>query len=305
MRQAAMLLIFGFALVVIFFMYLAGTLAIVQQHAVVDVAAGEAEVLLRGGGERVPAEVGRLVRAGDVVRTGPDGCVHLRWVRWAGGMRIKIGPEARFEVVRAVRNRSTEDEESRLRVDRGKIWVRLRRALTGRSKFEVETPTVVAAVRGTVFSVAVAENGATEVEVLEGQVKVTGTEGAEGTLTGGSQTRLGSGQRSVATRPLTLEELESWREEVGLVGPFLAVASPADGITVEGEAVEVSGRAEPGVAVRVNQQEATVSERGAFSVRVPLEMGSNTIVVRARDRDGRETRVERAISRAAAAEAGR
>lgn len=305
MRQAAMLLIFGFALVAIFFMYLAGTLAIVQQHAVVDVVAGEAEVLLRGGGEPVPAEAGRLVRAGDVVRTGPDGCVHLRWVRWAGGMRIKIGPEARFKVVRAVRNRSTEAEESRLRVDRGKIWVRLRKALTGRSKFEVETPTVVAAVRGTVFSVAVAENGATEVEVLEGQVEVAGTEGAGGTLTGGSQTTIARGQRSVATRPLTFEELESWRAEAGLVGPFLAVTSPADGIAVEEEAIEVSGRAEPGVAVWVNQREATVSERGTFSARVPLEMGPNRIVVRARDKDRRETKVERAVSRAAAAEAGR
>jgi hypothetical protein len=149
----------------------------------------------------------------------------------------------------------------------------------------------------------VARDGATEVEVLEGQVEVTGAEGAAGTLTGGSETTVGSGQRSLSTRPLTSEELESWRAEATLVGPFVAVASPMDGVTVEEEAVDVSGRVEPETTVWVNQREATVSERGTFSLSMPLEMGPNTIVVRARDSAGRETTVERAVSRAAAAEA--
>jgi len=297
MRQAATLMIFLFALALIFGISLSHSLVIVQRLAVVDVAEGRAEVFVHGRGDPVPLEVGKLVRAGDVVRTGPRSSVELRWVRWAGGMRIKIGENTRFKVIRSIVNRRTKETKARLGLDLGKIWVRLREALIGRSKFEVETPTVVAAVRGTVFSVAVAKDGTSQVEVLEGEVAVARRDGATATLTGGSETCIAPGQQALETQPLTSEELEQWRTQTSMIGPFLAVSSPADEVLVEEASCTVSGRVEPGAEVFVNGRQVEVSAKAEFLLTVPLEAGPNILAVSARDAAGRETTVVRTVTR--------
>jgi hypothetical protein len=299
MRQAATALIFGLALLIIFALYLSHSLVIVQRLAVVDRVQGRAEVLVHGRGDPSPLEEGKLVRAGDLLQTGPASSVELRWVRWAGGMRIKIGPNTLFKITRSIVNRSTHDTQSRLRVDMGRIWVRLRERLTGKSKFEVETPTVVAAVRGTVFSVAVGEDGASHVEVLEGEVAVAGRDGAATTLTAGSRTVIAPGQEGLDTYPLTPEDVAQWHEQTSMLGPFLALESPEDGVLVEEVSCTVSGRSEAGVQVLVNGGAVDTSSEGRFSVAVPLEAGVNTLVVTARDAAGRETTVVRTVPRAA------
>ena len=304
MRQAATLFIFGFALLLIFFIYLAKSLAVVQRVAVVDAIVGEAEVRVHGEGDPAPLEVGKLVRAGDIVQTGADSSVELRWVRWAGGMRIRIGPSTRFAVTRAVVNRSSEEKESRVRVEEGTIWIRLREALTGKSKFEVETPTAVAAVRGTVFRVTVARDGSSTVSVWEGMVVVSGGRGQEVVVGGGSMAALGVGEGEIAQRALSAEESEAWLTQTSIIGPFLFVEVPEEGATVEGGSCVVSGRTEPGVKVFVNEAPAAVSEKGEFSATVELSEGQYLIWVRARGTEGVETTVVREVSQAGADAAG-
>lgn len=301
MRMTATALIFLFGLLAIIAGYLSHSLVILQRVVYVDRVVGRAEVFVHGRGAPVPLQAGKLVREGDVVRTGPDSSVELRWLKWAGGMRTKIGPQTRFRVKRAVVNRSTKDEESRLRVDIGKVWVRLRKALRGRSKFEVETPTVVAAVRGTVFSVSVGPGGVSEVEVYEGRVAVEGPRGAAATLGRGSQTTAGKGQRTLQIHPMTPEDLAQWTAESCIIGPFLEVSAPAEGEAVEGDSVSVVGRAEPEVRVLVNDQQAKVSTTGEFSAEARLEPEANTVTVTARDDAGRETTIIRGVSRVPAA----
>lgn len=289
MRQAAVALIFMFALLIIFAVYLSYSLAIVQRVAIVDAVEGNAQLLVHGEGDPKPVEEGRLVRTGDVLITGPDSSVELRWMRWAGGMRITVGENSRFKVIKSIVNRSKDVEESRLRLDVGRIWVRLRQALTGRSKFEVETPTIVAAVRGTIFSVEVAEDGSSRVEVYEGTVAVSAEGGAAATLTSGSQVGLQPGQEETEIRPLTLDELGDWESRDSMLGPFLAIASPSDGLATSDPSVLVAGRTEPGVQVFVNGREAAVAEDGEFSHSVPLNEEATPLAVLARDAEGRET----------------
>jgi len=298
MRRAATVIIFGFGLLMILWVCLVHSFWIVQRQAMVDVVEGSAEVLVHGRGDPVPLEAGKLVRAGDLIRTGPDSLVELRWVRWAGGMRIKIGENSHFRVIRSITNRKTKETNARLGLNLGKIWVRLRETLTGRSKFEVETPTVVAAVRGTVFSVAVAEDGTSQIEVLEGEVAVARRDGSGTTLTGGSHTRVSPGQQALDTRPLTGEEIEQWRRQASLLGPFLALSSPLDGAAVTEPSCAVSGRVEPEAQVFVNGRMVQPSQRGEFLTSVPLEPGMNTLVITARDAAGRETTIMRTLSRA-------
>ncbi len=300
MRRSATVLIFGFALLMIFLAYMMHTMTIVQRLAVVDVVDGQAEVLVHGEGDAIPLEEGKLVRAGDLIRTGPGSYVELRWMRWAGGMRIRVEPNTRFWVTRSILNKSTDEEESRLRIDLGKVWLRLREALTGKSKFEVETPTVVAAVRGTVFSVAVADDGTSHVEVLEGEVEIAGRDGAATRLTSGSCTEIAPGQQALETQPLSAGQLAAWEQQASMVGPFLRVDLPVDGVLIEKGSCAVAGRAEPGAQVFVNGGKVELSKDGEFSAEVPLEAGLNIIVVTARDPDNREATILRTVPRAAA-----
>jgi hypothetical protein len=297
MRRAAVVIIFGFGLLMVLWVCFVHSFWIVQRLVVVDVVEGKVEVLVHGRGDPVPLEVGELVRAGDVIRTGSGSLVELRWVRWAGGMRIKIGENTHFRVIRSITNRKTKETNARLGLDLGKIWVRVREALTGKSKFEVETPTVVAAVRGTVFSVAVAEDGTSQVEVLEGEVAVARRDGPGTILTGGSHSHFSPGQQAVETRPLAGDEMEAWMRQASLLGPFLAVNSPADGAVVTEPSCGVSGRAEPGAEVFVNGRAIEPSREAEFLTSVPLEPGPNTVAVTVRDSAGRETTLVRTVSR--------
>ncbi len=305
MRQAATLFIFGFALLLIFLIYLTKSLAVVQRVAVVDSVVGKAEVLVHGEGDPAPLEVGKLVRTGDIVQTGADSSVELRWARWAGGMRIRIGPSTKFAVTKATANRSSDEDESRVRVEEGTIWIRLRQALTGKSKFEVETPTAVAAMRGTIFQVTVAEDGSSTVSVWDGMVAVSGKGRQEVVVGGGSMATLVAGEGEIAQRALSAEESEAWLEQTSIIGPFLSVEIPKEGATVEGGSCVVSGRTEPGSKVFVNEAPAAVSEKGEFSATVELSEGQYLIWVRARGPEGTETTVVREVAQAEAAASGR
>jgi hypothetical protein len=294
MRQAATLFIFGLLLLIIFFIFLSHSLAIVQRVAVVDTVRGKAEVLRDGTGAPAALEAGKLVHAGDVIHTGADGAVELRWARWAGGMRIKIGPNTKFTVKRAVRNRTKETEESVLRVDEGTVWVRLRKALSGKSKFEVETPTAVAAVRGTIFQVTVDEYGETRISVWEGTVAVAPANGSEVNVTEG--TALTAGE-AVGGPPQALDESEreAWLAQTSVIGPFLEVREPAEGLEVAGDCT-VSGRTEPDSSLTVNEEPVSVTKEGAFKATVEFPPGPQVLTVHAVAPDGSEATVIRQVT---------
>jgi hypothetical protein len=295
MRKAATLFIFGFMLLVVLLIFMSHSLAIVQRVAVVDSITGSAKLIRDGEGAPMSLKVGQLVHAGDVIRTGPDGSVELRWARWAGAMRIKIGPNTKFTVKRAVTNRSTGAEESRLRVDEGSIWVRLRRALAGKSKFEVETPTAVAAVRGTVFRVTVHRDGRSEVSVWKGTVSVETEKGGAVTVSDGASVVVGEAVGG-GPEPMSEAEEEEWLGQTSVIGPFLEVDSPADGMTLETSSCAVSGRTEPDCTVTASGAVATVSKDGKFSTTIELAAGEQVIEVKATAPDGSETAIGRTIS---------
>jgi hypothetical protein len=303
MRQVATLFIFVFMLLIVVLIFLSHSLAIVQRVAVVDSLTGSAELLRDGNGKPAPLNAGQLVHAGDVIRTGPNGSVELRWARWAGGTRIKLGPNTRFTVKRAVANRSSGNEESRLRVDEGSIWVRLRKKLTGKSKFEVETPTAVAAVRGTVFKVSVDKDGTSRVSVWEGTVAVALGAAGEVMVSDGSALVAGHAVQAASPESMTEAEQEEWQEQTSVIGPFLAVEAPADGAKLTSRSLTVSGRTEPDCAVAVNGAAAAVSREGRFSATVELPEGSELVEAKATAPDGSETLVAITVAVSLPAEA--
>ncbi len=129
-----------------------------------------------------PLKVGSLVLAGTTVKTGKDSFVVLHWV---DEVEMRIGPNTQLKVTRSSFNRATKALDALFRLDLGVVFVNLKRKLPARSRLELETPAITAAVRGTAYRVEVKPDGETRLEVEHGVVSVRTVKGQEIQLTAG------------------------------------------------------------------------------------------------------------------------
>lgn len=87
-----------------------------------------------------------------------------------------------------------------------------------------------------------------------------------------------------------------WFEYRFLIGaPFLEVSEPQDQLSVASTTIYVSGRTDPESKVSINNQEIQVDLSGRFSQEIQLTDSSNTIVVTATSKSGKEARIERTV----------
>ncbi len=70
--------------------------------------------------------------------------------------------------------------------------------------------------------------------------------------------------------------------------PSLTVTSPQDGTIVYQQSLVITGKTDPGAAVEVNGESATVAEDGAFTITIQLKNGENTIDIVA-SKNGKNT----------------
>jgi hypothetical protein len=133
-------------------------------NARVTMVQGQVAVFARGSEDGVPAQVGMPLDEGDEVRTGSDGHAEL-----ALSADSVIGLNS--DSILALSN--LEQKQTLLGLDVGTLVVKLHWEGPRWRRLEVETPTAVAAVRGTEFGVTVQEGGDTSVGVFdEGKVAV-------------------------------------------------------------------------------------------------------------------------------------
>jgi hypothetical protein len=116
------------------------------------------------------------------VKTGKDSFVILHWV---DEVEMRIGPNTQLKVTRSSFNRATKALDALFRLDLGVVFVNLKRKLPARSRLELETPAITAAVRGTAYRVEVKPDGETRLEVEHGFVSVRTVKGQEIQLTAG------------------------------------------------------------------------------------------------------------------------
>jgi len=271
MYRSAVILIFTFALLLLMFIVVAQMFVVVERLAVIDEHSGSAQVLWRD--QARPAALGALVRAGERVRTGQDARIGLHW---ADGSRIEVGPNSELVVQRCRRNRAKHTSQSRFRLNVGEIWIRVRGALEPGSKFEVETPTIVAAVRGTVFAVRVCADGTTSLEVYRGEVEIRGDGVGQG-VASGRFAIVGKGRFDV--RRMSKAERQSWRDVEDITGPLLVIMEPAPGITTSMPLAPVHGRTEEQATVSINGEPVSVDRKGVFRGRARLVEGANVITI--------------------------
>lgn len=284
MRKSAILLVGVLGIFIFLAVLMLQSVLIVQRIASVSGAAGQVFVKSITDDDFRPLGDTEHVLAGYMVRTGADGDVTLNWV---DGTRIRLGPDTSIRVRKATLNTSTKESTSLFDLDTGRIWVRVLSALGGKTKFEVRTPTATAGVRGTIFTVAVDETGATSVAVYEGEVAVD-AEGRTTGVTSGQQATVVGQTATVGSQP---EGALNWTEQAGIIGPRLELDV---GDTMElpagAESVTISGVSEPGATVTIHGTTVELDRGNQFAAEVPVDGASDAmIVVTATDYRGVQT----------------
>ncbi|MCE5217409.1 FecR family protein [bacterium] len=294
MRKAAVLLICSFATLVFVGASLLESVLVLQRVAAVSDPGGSISVQPAGSPGFVPLGTTERVKAGDVLRTGADGHLTLNWV---DDSRLRIGPDTTVQVLKCQVNRSDDSQDYLFKLDSGQVWVRVLKALSQQSKFEIRTPTATAAVRGTVFSVAVTPDGATRVSVLKGSVALSDKQGSVD-IGAGEAGAAGAVSHQVAE--MKPDEVAQWDRELSVAKPSLELIEPTyETLPVGLTAVPVSGKAERGSTVTVNGVTITPNLLGKFAIQVPVPAGSDRvdITVRAVDAKGFESVQKRTLVR--------
>lgn len=274
MYRSAVIFVVTAVLAVIVLLVAAQALAVVEMLAVVDERVGAVHVVR--GSQVLEPTVGTLVRAGDRVRTGENAQVGLHW---ADGTRLEVGPDSELVVQRCRVNKMRKTSASHFRLNLGEVWIRIRGALHPGSKFEVETPTIVAAVRGTIFGVKVFRDGTSRLEVYEGEVDILDDQGRsmEAGVSGESVV-VGKGRFEV--QRMSKAEASRWESKADIIGPLVELGEPAPSDTRTSMAlVPVCGRTEDVTAITVNGERVRVSQNGIFRTRARLTEGPNVISV--------------------------
>ncbi len=139
-------------------------------QGVVTLVEGTAE--LRRDGESSTLTANSLVEPGDVIHTGADTRLEMVINRESV---VRIGPLTRVSLEQ-LRDAEKEAGTTRVGSERGTIWTRVRKFKDRLSRFQLELPTAIAGVHGTVYQTKVNEDSSAEVKVYDGEVRVKGRE---------------------------------------------------------------------------------------------------------------------------------
>ena len=177
--------------------------ATARPFATLDILQGDAEVQLEGATAFRPARDGATLRQGDTVRTGERGRAE---VGYFDGSVTRLDRETTFTLTELV----STPEESRVFAEHalGSTFNRVVELTGSQSRFEVETPSAIASVRGTTFFTQVGPGVSELVGVLEGEVQVTGASGPTKVIAGQGVT-VSSGGDVSAPFVLTAAHLDS------------------------------------------------------------------------------------------------
>jgi len=120
-------------------------------------------------GEAKPLAVGTVLSAEHYVDTEADGKVEIKF---GDGSVMRIAPNSKIKMKSLLAEGDGKKRDVGVKVEAGKIWATVSKAVGSDAKFEVETDNAVAGVRGTIFRVELADDQATVVKVYTGAVAV-------------------------------------------------------------------------------------------------------------------------------------
>ena len=118
-----------------------------------------------GAAGYAPGKLNEVLKPGDAIKTGADSRAEIS-VGDGGYVRMNENSQL---LITYIRSGGVTSFQALV----GGIWVTLERALAGGSKFEVQMPSAVASVKGTVFRCEVSEDGESTTYVYDGEVELT------------------------------------------------------------------------------------------------------------------------------------
>ncbi len=152
----------------------------------------------KGSNDFAPALDGDVLTNGDFVRSSKDGRAVLTFF---DGSTLSVDPASLVKVL-TLNRLGGGGIQVLVEQTLGRSWAAVSKLKTPDSKFEIKTPTSVAAVRGTAFETSVAQNadGTTSVtyKVEDGQVLVTANAGGTVTVGAGQQVTIATNQPAPA-----------------------------------------------------------------------------------------------------------
>lgn len=278
MRHPVLLIFINAMILIVVFMLMTQSLIIIQRIAQADKVTGHVDVQRSGRGEFKALAINDMVKTGDVIRSAANSTAEFKW---ADGTRWKIMPETEITVKKSTHNTVKRADQSQLKLTAGKVFIRIVKALKPESKFEVETPTAVAAVRGTIFSVEF-KDGKSEVAVFKGEVEVY----SPGDTNVGETIEPGKAAVTCSAGSLREEDdaaaAAEFAKETSIVLPELEAQIE----TLPNGSQWVSGKTESGDKITINGAPARVLGNGAFRYRLKLKSPQSSVAVVATDKHG-------------------
>lgn len=137
---------------------------------IVTITKLEGSVLIQAKGKAIalPARTGMELKAGDRIITGKDGKVEISF---DDGSITRVAPNSRIDFEKLSQDETQGTTTTVINTNWGKIWNKVQHLINKNSRFEVNTPSAVAGVRGTEYAVHV-ERLNTQVRVYRGKVGV-------------------------------------------------------------------------------------------------------------------------------------
>jgi len=142
-------------------------MAAAASRAVATLVEGEVEMMARGDNTWIKLSPNAILKGGDKVRVLGDG--RLEMVLDNRSV-LRLAANSTLELKEV--ERQPEKETYRFALSLGKMWTRVTRLLGFGSKYQVDTPTAITAVQGTVYDLQVDSNQQTRVRVHSGNVQV-------------------------------------------------------------------------------------------------------------------------------------
>jgi hypothetical protein len=135
---------------------------------------GQVQLIRADGSQIAQLKSGASIHLGDTLRTGPNSSAAIRFAD-GSALTLHSHSEMRFDHLSA--HGETGMVDSRLNLIKGRVQTQVRPSVGPGSRFEIYTPSAISAVRGTVYRAAVSGSSeASNIEVLEGKVAVSGSE---------------------------------------------------------------------------------------------------------------------------------
>lgn len=119
---------------------------------------GDVKVSTKGSSQLREAKVGDVLEEGSKVITGKNGIVEISF---DNGNAIYLKPNSDIIILRLIVDSKTGEYENIFQSEKGSIKGRIEK-LSGKSKFEIKTPTGICGARGTIMYLNIAPNGDTQ-----------------------------------------------------------------------------------------------------------------------------------------------